>query len=106
MNKGYRARLSGSAQDRSTRIVPPSGLGRSLETNRVDETDVPMLQMTIKVFGWQRGQAEIDTALFPGDALGGDPFTAPSPEADEIFARLHARLAEEIGEAFEIFRRC
>lgn len=67
--------------------------------------EAPMLEMTIKLFGWRRGQAEIETNLYPNDALG-DPFKAPPEEAERILSRLHARLQEEIGEAFEIFRRC
>lgn len=67
--------------------------------------DVPMLEMTIKVFGWRRGQAEIETTLSPSEQVG-DPFKAPPDEADRILTRLHARLQEEIDEAFEIFRRC
>ena len=69
-----------------------------------ESSDVPMFEMTIKVFGWERGQAEIDTRFF--DVLG-KMFDAASPDgAEAIFTELHTRLQEETAEAFEIFRRC
>lgn len=65
--------------------------------------DRPLFEMTIKVFGWERGEAEID-AQFAG---AGDPFEAASDDdAAQIVDLLRARVAEEIAEAFKIFRAC
>lgn len=65
--------------------------------------DRPMFEMTIRVFGWERGQAEVDTQ-FSGLA---DPFeVASADDAGMILDLLHARVAEEITEAFRIFRSC
>lgn len=65
--------------------------------------DRPLVEMTIKVFGWERGEAEID-ARFAG---AGDPFEAASADdAAMILDLVQARVAEEIAEAFKIFRTC
>lgn len=70
----------------------------------MQETAVPMFEMTIKVFGWERGQAEIETTFF---AELGDLFdSASADDAGAIFGELHTRLQEETTEAFEILRRC
>jgi len=84
----------------------PVDLGVALEdaAERAGPVDAPMLEITIRLLGWRRGDAEIEATLFPG-ALPGDPFRAPSPEADQILDRLHSRLREELAEAFETFRR-
>ena len=86
--------------------VPRSELDLDLDPG-VDaraSSDLPMFEMTIKVFGWERGQAEIETTC--SGALG-DLFDTESPDdAGAIFGELHTRLQEEITEAFEILRRC
>lgn len=85
---------------------PPSDLLLEIdfEVDGSRSPDVPMLEMTIKLFGWGLGQAELDTKF--SDVLGGPFGAAPPGDAGEVFGRLHARLQEEIAEAFEIFRRC
>lgn len=64
--------------------------------------DLPMFEMTIKVFGWERGQAEVDTSFL--DALGG-LFDESADDRDAILGEIHVRVREEMAEAFEILRR-
>lgn len=81
----------------------PSEHGSGSESRAPVAPDQPMFEMTIRVFGWERGQAEVDTQ-FSGMA---DPFEAASgDDAAMILDLLQARVAEEITEAFRIFRSC
>lgn len=71
--------------------------------DRAAPRDAPMLEMTIRLFGWRPGEAEIETTVFPDSRLG-DPFRAPPAEAATVLDRLHARLREEMAVAFDTFR--
>ena len=84
--------------------VRPAESGVGLDRDDTAPLDAPMLEMTIRLFGWRPGEAEIETTVFPSPQLG-DPFRAPPAEAGEILDRLHARLREEMAVAFATFRR-